>query len=190
VGSGIGARPQKYRVPVRTRTIAMKKILGSLAFASLAVFVSNIAQAQQPIATDQLVGAWKLKSMVIHDTTTTGEDRVGPLSIGYLTFVRVGKNLRASVNFAEPDRRQASGYATDSEAIQLLRSYNAYTGVVELAPAASVEGTPVTTTIDVDLDPHGIGAHPRIYVLDGTRLTVINKPNATVTTTTVFEKVE
>jgi hypothetical protein len=98
--------------------------------------------------------------MVIHDASTTGEDRVGPLSIGYLTFVREGKNLRASVNFATADRKQASGYATDGEAVQLFRSYNAYTGIVELASNATGEGTPVTT-IDIDLDPHGIGAHPR-----------------------------
>jgi Lipocalin-like domain len=168
----------------------MKKILRALAFASLAFSLSNTAQAQQAITADQLVGAWKLKSMVIHDASTTGEDRVGPLSIGYLTFVREGKNLRASVNFATADRKQASGYATDGEAVQLFRSYNAYTGIVELASNATGEGTPVTTTIDIDLDPHGIGAHPRVYVLDGTRLTVINKPTATVTTTTVFEKVE
>jgi hypothetical protein len=94
------------------------------------------------------------------------------------------------VNFAAPDRKQTSGYATDGEAVQLFRSYNAYTGIVELSSATSAEGTPVTTTIDVDLDPHGIGPHPRIYVLDGRRLTVINKPTATVTTTTVFEKLE
>jgi hypothetical protein len=172
------------------RRIAMRKILGVLAFASLAFPLSNTAQAQQPITADQLVGAWKLKSMIIHDASTTGEDRVGPLSIGYLTFVRDGKNLRASVNFAEPDRKQVSGYATDGEAVHLFRSYNAYTAIVELASTATGDGTPVTTTIDIDLDPHGSGAHPRVYVLDGRRLTVINKPTATVTTTTVFEKVE
>jgi len=168
----------------------MKKVLGALAFASLAFPLLNTAQAQQAITIDQLVGAWKLKSMIINDKSTTGGDIVGPLSIGYLTFVRDGKNLRASVNFATADRKQASGYATDSEAVQLFRSYNAYTGIVELSSTATGEGTPVTTTIDIDLDPHGIGAHPRVYVLDGRRLTVINKPTATVTTTTVFEKVE
>ena len=111
----------------------MKKILRSLPLASLAFSLSYAAQAQQAITADQLVGAWKLKSMVINDKSTTGGDIVGPLSIGYLTFVREGKNLRASVNFAAPDRKQASGYATDGEAIQLFRSYNAYTGIVELA---------------------------------------------------------
>ena len=111
----------------------MKKILRSLPLASLAFSLSYAAQAQQAITADQLVGAWKLKSMVISDKSTTGGDIVGPLSIGYLTFVREGKNLRASVNFAAPDRKQASGYATDGEAIQLFRSYNAYTEIVELA---------------------------------------------------------
>jgi Lipocalin-like domain len=149
----------------KTWRIAMKKILRALAFASLAFSLSSTAQAQQAITADQLVGAWKLKSMVIHDASTTGEDRVGPLSIGYLTFVRDGKNLRASVNFSEPDRKQALGYATDGEAVQLFRSYNANSGIVELASAISAEGTPVTTTIDVDLDPHGIGPHPRITSL-------------------------
>ena len=43
----------------------MKKVLGALAFASLAFPLLNTAQAQQAITIDQLVGAWKLKSMII-----------------------------------------------------------------------------------------------------------------------------
>ena len=67
----VRARFQKFRSPVKMRRIAMKKILRSLALASLAVSLSNTAQAQQAITADQLVGAWELKSMVIHDASTT-----------------------------------------------------------------------------------------------------------------------
>jgi hypothetical protein len=101
-----------------------------------------------------------------------GADTVGQLATGYLTFVREGKNLRASVNFAEADRKQARGYATDDEALQLFRSYSAYSGIVELGSTSTAEGTPATTTIDVDLDPHGIGQHARMYVIDGNKLTI------------------
>ena len=168
----------------------MKHFLTSLAFAALWFAISNPSQAQQAITTDQLIGAWKLKSMIIHNASTTGADTVSPLSFGYLTFVKSGNNLRASVNFAGSDRKQARGYATDDEAIQLYRSYSAYSGIVELASTPTGEGTPVTTTIDVDMDPHGIGAHPRIYVLNGAELRVITKATETVTTTTLFERVE
>lgn len=167
----------------------MKEFLRSVAFAALVFALSNSAQAQQVVTADQLVGVWKLQSQVIHNATTTGKDIVGPLTIGYLTFVRDGKKLRASVNFAAADRKQASGYASDDEALQLFRSYSAYSGIVELDSTSTAEGTPATTTIDVDLDPHGIGPHPRIYILDGTKLTIISKL-MTTTTTTSFEKVQ
>jgi hypothetical protein len=91
----------------------MKLFLTALTLAVFALAISNSARAQQAITADQLVGVWKLKSMTIHNASTTGEDMVSPLSIGYLTFVREGKNLRASINFAATDRKQAQGYATD-----------------------------------------------------------------------------
>jgi hypothetical protein len=102
----------------------MKRHFTPLVLVALAFAVSGTARAQQAITPDQLIGAWKLRSQVIHNAATTGEDTVSHLAIGYLTFVRSGKNLRASVNFAAPDRKQARGYATDDEAIQLFGSYN------------------------------------------------------------------
>lgn len=167
----------------------MKRHLATLALVALAFAVSGTARAQQAITPDQLIGTWKLRSQVIHNAATTGEDTFSHLAIGYLTFVRDGNNLRASVNFAAADRKQAVGYATDDEAVQLFRSYSAYSGIVELGSTATAEGTPATTTIDVDLDPHGIGQHPRIYILDGTKLSVISKV-LTITTTTIFEKIQ
>lgn len=132
---------------------------------------------------------WKLQSQVFHDVSS-GKDTTGPISIGYITLVRQGKNLRTSVNFSEPDRKQASADATDAEAAHLFKSYVAYTGIVELGSTATAEGTPATTTIDVDMEPAGIGPHPRTYVLSGTKLTVIVKEGPTTTLTTVFEKVQ
>ena len=167
----------------------MKRHLISLVFVALPFAISSAAQAQQAVTPDQLVGAWKLQSELVHDAATTGNDIVGPLAIGYLTFVREGDNLRVSVNFAERDRTQASGYATDDEALQLFRSYSAYSGIIELGSPSTAEGTPVTTTIDVDLDPHGVGPHARTYRLDGTKLTIVSKLR-TITTTALFEKVQ
>jgi hypothetical protein len=135
------------------------------------------------------VGLWKLQSIVNYDAIT-GKDTISPLSIGYLTFVREGKNLRASVNYSTPDRKQAGTDATDAEAIQLFKSYVAYSGSIELGSTATAEGTSVTTTIDVDLQPSGIGPHPRIYVLNGTNITVTLKATPTITSTSVFEKVQ
>jgi Lipocalin-like domain len=167
----------------------MKRPLISFAFVALALALSGAAQAQQAITPDQLVGVWKLQSQVVHDASN-GKDNVGPLSIGYLTFVQQGKNLRTSVNFSEPDRKQAGADATDAEAIKLFNSYVAYSGIVELGSTATAEGTPVTTTIDVDMEPAGIGPHPRTYVLSGTKLTVLVKEGPTTTRTSVFEKLQ
>src|SRR5277367_1236046 len=85
--------------------IVMKRFLAPLAFVALTFAISATAKAQQAITADKLVGAWKLQSLVTHDATT-GKDTISPLSIGYVTFVRDGKNLRASVNFAAPDRKE------------------------------------------------------------------------------------
>ena len=74
----------------------MKRHLISLVFVALPFAISGTARAQQAITPDQLVGAWKLQSQVFHNAATTGNDTVGPLAIGYLTFVREGNNLRAS----------------------------------------------------------------------------------------------
>jgi hypothetical protein len=166
----------------------MKRHLIPLASVALAFAISSTAQAQQAITPDQLVGVWKLQSNVSHDVST-GKDTISPLSIGYVTLVRQGKNLRTSVNFSTPDRKQAGTDATDAEAVQLFNSYVAYSGIVELGSTATAEGTPVTTTIDVDMEPSGIGPHPRTYVLNGTKLTVMVKETPTITRTTVFEKV-
>ena len=167
----------------------MTRLRSSLAVAALAFAQSNWAQAQQAITPDQLVGVCKFQSQVIHNASTTGKDMAGPFAGGFLTFVREGKNLRISVNLAGAERKQAGGYATDEEALQLFRSYSGYSGIVELGSTATSEGTPVTTTIDVDLDQHGLGPHPRTYMLDGTKLTVVTK-DFTTTTTTSFEKAQ
>jgi VanZ family protein len=167
----------------------MKRHFTSLALVALAFAASGTARAQQAITPDQLIGTWKLRSQVVHNAATTGDDTVSHFVLGYLTFVRDGNNLRASVNFAAAGRKQAIGYATDDEAVQLFRSYSAYSGIVELSSTATAEGTPATTTIDVDLNPHGIGPHPRIYILDGTRLSVISQVS-TIITTTFFEKTQ
>jgi Lipocalin-like domain len=166
----------------------MKQHLIPFAFVAFPFAISSTAQAQQAITPDQLVGVWKLQSIVNHDLST-GKDTISPLSLGYLTFVRQGKKLRASVNYSAPDRKEADTHATDAEAIQLFNSYVAYSGVVELGSTATAEGTPITTTIDVDMEPSGIGPHPRTYVLNGTKFTVITKQTSTITTA-VFEKVE
>ena len=167
----------------------MKRLRSLLALAALVFTLSNSAQAQQAITPDQLVGVWKFHSQVIHNASTTGKDMAGPFASGFLMYVREGKNLRLSVNLAGAERKQAVRYATDEEAIQLFRSYTGYTGIVELSSTATSEGTPGTTTIDVDLDQHGIGPHPRTYMLDGTKLTTVTK-DFTITTTTSFEKVQ
>jgi Lipocalin-like domain len=166
----------------------MERHLIPFASVALAFAISNAAQAQQAITPDQLVGVWKLQSIVNHDVST-GKDTTSPLSLGYLTFVLQGKKLRASVNYSASDRKEAGADATNAEAIQLFNSYVAYSGIVELGSTATAEGTPVTTTIDVDLAPSGIGPHPRTYVLNGTKFTVITKQASTITTA-AFEKVQ
>jgi hypothetical protein len=158
-------------------------------FAFVAFAISSTAQAQQAITPDQLVGVWKLQSIVNHDVST-GKDTTSPLSIGYVTYVRGGKNLRNSVNFSAPDRKEAGRDATEAEAIQLFNSYVAFSGIVVLGSTATAEGTPVTTTIDVDMEPFAIGPHPRTYNLNGTKLTITIKETPTITSTTVLEKVQ
>ena len=82
--------------------------------------------------------------------------------MGYVTYVRAGKNLRASVNFSAPERKEVAMAVTDAEAIELFKSYNAYSGVIELGSTATAEGTPVTIKIDVNLNPAGLGTYARI----------------------------
>jgi hypothetical protein len=167
----------------------MKRHSIPFAFVALAFAISSSAQAQQAITPDQLVGVWKLQSIVYHDAST-GKDTISPLSIGYVTLVREGKHLRTSVNLSAPNRKEAGTDATDAEIIRLFRSYVAYSGVVELGSTATDEGTPVTTTIDVDMEPSAIGPHSRTYVLSGAKLTVLIKATPTIMSTSVFEKVQ
>jgi hypothetical protein len=89
----------------------MKRHLIPFAFVALAFAISSRAQAQQAITPDQLVGVWKLQSIVSHDVST-GKDTISPLSIGYVTLVREGKNLRTSVNFfrTRPERSRCGCY--------------------------------------------------------------------------------
>ena len=169
------------------RTVINRR-LTLLAFATLAYAISTAAQAQQAIAA-AAVGVWKLQSTVIHNVKT-GKDTKVPITTGYLTFVRDGTNLRGSANLAAPGRREAGGTATNAEAVQLFRSYTAYSGTVALAAAATAEGTPVKTTIDVDLNQSGLGTFSRTYAIDGTKLTITSKPSPELTSTAVFEKAQ
>ena len=167
----------------------MKRHLAALGFVALAGAISSTASAQQALTPDQLVGAWKFQSGVTHNATT-GADTPVSYSAGFLTYVPVGKTLRLSVNLAGLDRKEAAPTATDAEAVQLFKSYNAYSGIVELGATATTEGTPVTTNIDVNLNQSILGKYPRTYRVDGTKLTVIIKSSADVTSTSVWEKVQ
>jgi Lipocalin-like domain len=167
----------------------MKQLLILSASFALAFAISGAARAQQAITPEQLVGVWKLQSIIDHDEST-GKNTISPFSIGYTTLVREGKNLRTSVNFSTPNRKEADRDASDTDAVQLFNSYLAYSGILELSSTATPEGTPGITTIDVDLQPSGIGPHSRIYALNGTKLTVTIKATPTLTSTSVFEKVQ
>ena len=51
----------------------MKRHLIPFAFVALAFAISSTARAQQAITPDQLVGVWKLQSIVNHDASTGGK---------------------------------------------------------------------------------------------------------------------
>ena len=168
----------------------MKGHLIAFAPVALGLAISGAAHAQQAITPDQLVGVWKLQSQVFHDASS-GKDTTGPLSIGYVTLVRQGKN---SQDLGRLLRNQTGNKR--ARMLPTRRPLNCSSRMLrtreffELGSTATAEGTPATTTIDVDMEPAGIGPHPRTYVLSGTKLTVIVKEGPTTTLTSVFEKVE
>jgi hypothetical protein len=79
----------------------------------------------------------------------------------YLTFVRDGINLRGSANLAAPGRKEAGGTATNAEAIQLFRSYSAYSAITVTGANCPFYSPQIAAYLTLMLAPFGIADKPQ-----------------------------